>query len=94
MRNIFSAKKSGKYEGHFTHSIKRMTFQYKRTSTIFHGFLLKTKGVYQGDVRDYLGAREGINECLPLYSFAARSKYQTTGYWGSERLTTLCGFFL
>ena len=50
MKNIFSAEKSGKYEGHFTHSIQRTTFQYKRTSTIFHGFLLITKGVYQRDV--------------------------------------------
>ena len=59
MRNIFSAEKSGKYEGYFTHSIKRTTFQYKTTSTIFHGFLLITKGVYQRDVRDYLRVREG-----------------------------------
>ena len=31
-RNIFSAEKSGKYEGHFTHSIKRTTISVQKDS--------------------------------------------------------------
>ena len=58
-RNVFSAEKAGKYEGHFAHSIKRATFSVQKDFTIFHGFCLITNGVYQKGVRDYLGAREG-----------------------------------
>ena len=75
-RNIFSAEKAGKYEGHFTRSIKRATLSvldFYDFSSIF----LDHKMSLPKCVRDYLGVRgRGMNALLSLSSFAARSKYQ------------------
>ena len=54
-RNILSAKRAGKYEGHFTHLIKRATVSVQKDCYDFSWIFLDNKMSYQKGIPDYLG---------------------------------------
>ena len=67
-RNIFSAEKAGKYEGHFTHAIKRATFSVLDFFNFSWISLDNKKRVTKRRTRLFGSEREG-NECFTFLVF-------------------------
>ena len=67
-RNIFSAEKAGKYEGHFTCSIKRATFSVLDFYDFSWIFLDHKMSLPKMHTRLFWSEREG-NECFTFLVF-------------------------